>query len=105
MFSPTMCQSRWNVPVEPVKWIPARAGCGTATRETAWPLPGTLLPAHVPEPRERAGRAGEVDTGEVGMRNRDPRDRLAVAGDHVDHAGRPARGFAQPPPEGSGELL
>ena len=43
MFSPTVRHRCWNVPVEPVKWMPARSGCGSATRETAWPLPVTML--------------------------------------------------------------
>ena len=29
--------------VEPVKWIPARSGCASATSETATPSPGSRL--------------------------------------------------------------
>ena len=43
MFSPTVRHRCWKVPVDPVKWIPARSGCGSATRDTARPLPVTML--------------------------------------------------------------
>ena len=43
MFSPTLRHRCWNVPVDPVKWMPARSGWGSATWETAWPSPVTRL--------------------------------------------------------------
>ena len=43
MFSPTVRHRCWNVPVDPVKWMPARSRCGSATRDTAWPSPVTRL--------------------------------------------------------------
>src|SRR5487761_1040802 len=43
MFSPTVRHRCWKVCVEPVKWMPARSGCGSATRDTAWPSPVTML--------------------------------------------------------------
>ena len=43
MFSPTVRHRCWKVPVEPVKWMPARSGWDSATRETAWPSPVTRL--------------------------------------------------------------
>ena len=43
MFFPTVCQSCWNVGVEPVKWMPASVGSASATSETAIPSPGTML--------------------------------------------------------------
>ena len=43
MFSPTVRHRCWNVPVEPVKWMPARSGWVSATRETASPDPVTRL--------------------------------------------------------------
>ena len=33
----------WNVAVDPVKWTPASAGCGSATELTAAPSPVTML--------------------------------------------------------------
>ena len=43
MFSPTVRHSNWNVPVDPVKWIPARSGSASATSDTAIPSPGSML--------------------------------------------------------------
>ena len=43
MFSPTERHRCWKVGVEPVKWMPARSRCGSATSETARPSPGTML--------------------------------------------------------------
>src|SRR4051794_28214059 len=43
MLLPTAFQRCWKVPVEPVKWMPASSGCGTATSDTAPPLPVTRL--------------------------------------------------------------
>jgi hypothetical protein len=43
------------VPVEPVKWMPARSGCGSATSETAVPPPVTMLmtPGGIPAASSR----------------------------------------------------
>ena len=43
MLPPTVCQSRWKVAVEPVKWMPASSGCSSATADTASPSPGSRL--------------------------------------------------------------
>src|SRR4029453_6402839 len=43
MWSPTVRQRCWKVPVDPVKWIPAKSGCDSATRDNAWPCPVTRL--------------------------------------------------------------
>jgi hypothetical protein len=43
MFAPTVDHRCWNVPVEPVKWMPASAGCGSATSLIAAPSPVTRL--------------------------------------------------------------
>ena len=43
MFSPTVFHRRWNVGVEPVKWMPARSRSGSSTFETARPSPCTRL--------------------------------------------------------------
>ena len=55
MFSPTVRHRCWNVPVEPVKWIPARSGLDNATWETARPLPVTMLitPGGIPAASSR----------------------------------------------------
>ncbi len=43
MLAPTVFQSDWNVPVEPVKCSPARAGSASATWESCEPSPVTML--------------------------------------------------------------
>ncbi len=43
MFSPTVRHRCWKVGVEPVKWMPARSGCASATFETSSPSPGSML--------------------------------------------------------------
>ncbi len=43
MFSPTVRHRRWNVGVEPVKWMPARSRSGSSTFDTARPSPCTRL--------------------------------------------------------------
>ena len=43
MLAPTVCHRWWKTPVEPVKWMPARSGCASATSETSWPCPGSML--------------------------------------------------------------
>src|ERR1700760_1777430 len=43
MCSPTVRHRCWKVAVEPVKCTPASCGCGSATSETAWPSPVTML--------------------------------------------------------------
>src|SRR6266567_695204 len=43
MLAPTVAHRCWKVAVEPVKWMPARSGWVSATRETACPLPVTML--------------------------------------------------------------
>ncbi len=43
MFAPTVFHRCLNVAVEPVKWIPARSGCSSATSETSSPSPVTRL--------------------------------------------------------------
>src|SRR5215472_1021851 len=43
MFSPTVRHRCWKVTVDPVKWMPARSRCGSATVDTACPSPVTRL--------------------------------------------------------------
>ena len=43
MFSPMVRHRCWKVGVEPVKWMPARSGCASATFETSRPSPGSML--------------------------------------------------------------
>ena len=43
MFSPTVRHRCWKVGVEPVKWMPARSRCASATLETSRPSPGSML--------------------------------------------------------------
>src|SRR5258707_1256230 len=49
-----------------------------------------VLPDRAPQVLEGRGGAGEVDPGEVRLAQGDVGDRLAVAGDQVDHARREA---------------
>src|SRR5262245_52410806 len=66
---------------------------------------GDVLPDGPPEVLEGPGRTGEVDTGHVLVRERDPRQGPAAAGDHVDDARWETSGFQQPHQEVRGELL
>ena len=43
MLAPTVLQKWWNTAVDPVKWIPARSGCASATSESSRPWPGSML--------------------------------------------------------------
>ena len=43
MFAPTVDHRCWKVAVEPVKWIPARAGSASSTSETSRPSPVSRL--------------------------------------------------------------
>ncbi len=58
-----------------------------------------------PQVLEGRGRAGEVDAGQVGVRQRDLGDVDAVAGEHVDHARRQAGLLEQLHGQVRGELL
>jgi hypothetical protein len=54
---------------------------------------------------EGTGGPGEVNPGQVGMRQRHPRQRVAVPGHQVDHSRRQARRLEQSHDEVRGELL
>ena len=43
MLAPTSRHKRWNVAVDPVKWIPASRGSASATSDTKGPSPRTRL--------------------------------------------------------------
>ena len=43
MFDPTDAHRCWKVGVEPVKWMPASIGCGSATSLTTCPWPVIML--------------------------------------------------------------
>src|SRR5438105_8257928 len=43
MLRPTVSHIAWNVPVDPVKWIPARCGDASTGSPIVAPGPGTML--------------------------------------------------------------
>src|SRR5215831_18680403 len=55
MFAPTVRHRCWKVTVDPVKWMPARSRCGSATVDTACPSPVTRLitPGGIPAASSR----------------------------------------------------
>ena len=125
MFSPTVRHRCWNVPVEPVKWIPARSGLDSATWETARPLPVTMLitpggspaasssahqvvrgqllgggrlPDHDVAEQGGGGRQVAGDRGEVERRDRQHESLERAVLEPVPRAGRRPRLLGQQPP-------
>ena len=51
MLAPTVRHRWWKTPVEPVKWMPARSGCGERDLGDVVPVPGE----HVDDARRQPG--------------------------------------------------